>query len=107
LLGCSRSTELTYFFCFCRTGVAPGRVEVDPRPGDRQGGLIPAAFELEGVALAEEMQACMEAALGRLNAFVKWVATDAVQFSMALVKSHLLEADLDPVGEGVACKLHR
>jgi hypothetical protein len=59
-------------------------------------------FELEEVALAEEMSAHMDAARGCLKSFVKQVAMDAVQFSMALVKSHLPEADLDLVGEGVA-----
>jgi hypothetical protein len=43
----------------------------------------------------------MEAARACLKVFIKKVAGEVVQFSMALVKSHLPEADLDPVGEGV------
>jgi hypothetical protein len=58
-------------------------------------------FEPEGVALAEEMQACMEAAQDRLKAFVKKAAQDSMQFAMALVMSHIPEADLGPVGDGV------
>jgi hypothetical protein len=46
------------------------------------------AFEPEGVTLAEEMQARMEAARDRLKAFFKKAAGDSVQFSMFLVKSH-------------------
>jgi hypothetical protein len=47
------------------------------------------------------MPASMEAARDRLKAFVKKTAGDSVQFAMALMKSHIPEADLGPVGEGV------
>jgi hypothetical protein len=60
------------------------------------------AFEPEWVALGEEMLTCLEVARGHLKAFVNKAAWDLVQFTMALVKSHDSETDLDPVGEGVA-----
>jgi hypothetical protein len=43
----------------------------------------------------------MEAAQDCLKSFVK-TAGDSVQFAMVLVKSHIPEADLGPVGEDVA-----
>ena len=43
----------------------------------------------------------LEASRGRLEAFVKGAARDAVQHTLGLVKSHLPEADLDPVGDGI------
>jgi len=61
-----------------------------------------AAFEPRGVVLAEDLLAQMEAARGRQEGFVKNVARDAVQYTMGLVKSHFLEVDLEPVGDGVA-----
>jgi hypothetical protein len=91
-----------YFFCFCRAGVAPGRVELALDQVTSKLDSILVAFDLEEVTLAMEMSARMEAARGRLKSFVKRVATDVVQFSMALVKFHLPEEDLDPVKEGVA-----
>ena len=60
-----------------------------------------AAFEPRGVVLAEDLLAQMEAARGRQEGFVKNVAGDAVQYTMGLVRSHLLEADLEPVGDGI------
>ena len=44
----------------------------------------------------------MEAARGRLEGFVRMVAEDAAQYTLGLVKSHFPEADLEPVGDGMA-----
>jgi len=62
---------------------------------------ILAAFEPSGVAMAEDLAARLEAARGRLRTFMKKVAGDAIQYTMGLVKSHLAEADLEPVGDGI------
>ena len=59
------------------------------------------AFKPEGVAAVEGMSERLEVARGRLEAFVKGAAGDAVQYTMGLVKSHFPEADLDPVGDSV------
>jgi len=59
------------------------------------------AFKPEGVAAAESLSERLEVSRGRLKAFVKGIARDAVQHTLGLVKSHLLEADLDLVGDGV------
>ena len=59
------------------------------------------AFEPEGVAAAESLAERLEASRGRLEAFVRGAARDAVQHTLGLVKSHLPEADLNPVGDGV------
>lgn len=59
------------------------------------------AFEPEEVTLTEEVSQRLDATWDRLRVFVKKTAQDAVQLAMALVKSHNLEADLVPVGEGV------
>ena len=58
-------------------------------------------FEPEGVAAAESLSERLEASCGHLEAVVKGAARDAVQHTLGLVKSHLPEADLDPVGDGV------
>ena len=58
-------------------------------------------FEPEGVAAAEGLSERLEASRGRLEAFVRGIARDVVQHTLGLVKSHLPEADLDPVGDGV------
>ena len=58
------------------------------------------AFEPEGVAAAESLSGRLEASRGHLEAFVKGAARDAVQHTLGLVKTHLLEADLDLVGDG-------
>ena len=58
-------------------------------------------FEREGVAVAESLSERLEASRGRLEAFVKEAARDAVQHTLGLVKSHLPEADLDLVGDGI------
>jgi hypothetical protein len=60
------------------------------------------AFEQEGAALDEEMLTCLEAARGRLKAFVKKATGDSMQYAMALVKSHDPKADLDLLGDVVA-----
>ena len=61
-----------------------------------------AAFEPEGTAAAEELEARLEAACGRLEVFAWKVAKDAAQYTLGLVKSHYLEVDLEPVGDGMA-----
>ena len=43
----------------------------------------------------------LEASRGRLEVVVKGAARDAVQHTLGLVKSHLPEAGLDPVGDGI------
>ena len=59
------------------------------------------AFEPEGVAVAESLSKRLDASRGRLEAFVKGAARDAVHHTLGLVKSHLPEADLDSVGDDV------
>ena len=59
------------------------------------------AFEPEGVAAADGLSESLEASRGRLEAFVKGAAKDAVQHTLGLVKTHLPEADLDPVEDSV------
>ena len=54
-------------------------------------------FEPEGTAAAEEL-----AARGRLEVFTRKAAEDASQYTLGLVKSHYLEVDLEPVGDGMA-----
>ena len=61
-----------------------------------------AAFEPEDTAAAGELEARLEAAHGRLGVFARGVAKDAAQYTLGLVKSHFPEADLEPVGDGVA-----
>ena len=62
-----------------------------------------ATFEPEGTAAAEEeLEARLEAARGRLGVFARGVAKDAAQYTLGLVKSHFPEADLEPVGDGMA-----
>ena len=71
---------------------------------DRLSSLLEAllgAFEPEGMVAAESMSERLEASRGRLEAIVKGAARDVVQHTLGLVKSHLLEADLDLVGDGV------
>ena len=59
------------------------------------------AFEPKGVAVAKSLSERLEVSRGRLKAFIKGAARDAVQHTLGLVKSHLLEADLGLVGDGV------
>ena len=63
---------------------------------------IIAAFEPKGTAAAEELDARLEAARGWLEVFARKVAEDASQYTLGLVKSHYPEADLEPVGDGMA-----
>ena len=58
-------------------------------------------FEPEGMAAAEGLSERLEASRGRLEAFIRGAAKDVVQHTLGLVKSHLLKADLDPVGDGI------
>ena len=44
----------------------------------------------------------LEAARGWLEGFIRRVAEDAAQYTLGLVKSHFPEADMEPVGDGVA-----
>ena len=60
-----------------------------------------AAFEPEGTATAEELEARLETARGRLGVFARGVAEDASQYTLGLVKSYYPEADLEPVGDGM------
>ena len=59
------------------------------------------AFEPEGVAAAESLSKRLEASHGQSEAFIRGAAKDAMQHTLGLVKTHLPEADLDPVGDGV------
>ena len=61
-----------------------------------------AAFDPEGTPAAEELDARLEAAQRRLGVFARGVAEDASQYTLGLVKSHFPEADLEPVGDGMA-----
>ena len=61
-----------------------------------------AAFEPEGTTAAEELDAQLEVARGRLGVFVRGVAEDVSQYTLGLVKSHFPEAHLEPVGDGMA-----
>ena len=71
---------------------------------DRLSSLLEAllgAFEPEGVAAVKSLSERLEASRGRLEAFVKGAARDAVQHTLGLVKSHLPEVDLDLVGDSI------
>ena len=63
---------------------------------------IQAAFEPDGVAAAKDLAARLEAVRGRLEGYVRRVAEDVAQYTLGLVKSHFPDADLEPVGDGVA-----
>ena len=60
------------------------------------------AFEPDGAASVEDLEARLEAARGWLDGFVRRVAEYAAQYTLGLVKSHFPKADLEPVGDGVA-----
>ena len=60
------------------------------------------AFEPDGAAVVEDLEARLEAAHGRQEGFVRRVAEDTAQYTLGLVKSHFPEADLEPVGDGMA-----
>ena len=53
------------------------------------------------MAAAESLSERLEASRGRLEAFVKGAARDAMHHTLGLVKSHLPVADLDSVGDGI------
>ena len=59
------------------------------------------AFEPEDVAAAEILAERLEASCSRPEACIRGAAKDAVQRTLGLVKTHLPEADLDPVGDGI------
>ena len=59
------------------------------------------AFEPQGVAAAESLTERLEASRGRLEACIRGAAKDAVQHTLGLVKTHLPEADLDPMGNSI------
>ena len=79
--------------------VAEGRATLDRLKGPLE--VLLGAFEPEGVAAVESLSEWLEASRGRLEAFVKGAARDAVQHTLGLVKSHLPETDLDRVGDDV------
>ena len=58
-------------------------------------------FEPEGVAAAESLSERLDASRGRMEAFIRGAAKDVVQHTLGLVKTHLPEGDLNPVGDGV------
>jgi hypothetical protein len=59
------------------------------------------AFEPEGVAAAEGPAERLEASRGRLEACIRGAAKDAIRHTLGLVRTHLLKADLGPVGDGI------
>ena len=79
--------------------MAQGRATMDrlSRPLE----VLLGAFEPEGVAAAESLAERLEASRVRLVACNRGAAKDAVQHTLGLVKTHLPEADLDPMGDGV------
>jgi len=79
--------------------VAQGRATLDrlSRPLEALLGV----FEPEGVAAAESLAERLEASRGRLEACIQGAAMDAVQHTLGLVKTHLPEVDLDPVGDDI------
>ena len=87
------------FFAEAEDQVAQGRATLDrlSRPLE----ALLGAFELKGVAAAESLAERLEASRGRLEACIRGAAKDAVQHTLGLVKTHLSEADLDPVADGV------
>ena len=60
------------------------------------------AFEPDSADLTENLGARLEAARGRLEGFIRRVAEDTIQYSLGLMKSHFSDADLEPVGDGIA-----
>ena len=87
------------FYAEAEDQAALGRVTLDrlSRPLE----ALLGAFESEGMAAAESLSERLEASRGRLEAFIKGAARDAVQHTLGLVKSHVPEADLDLVGDDV------
>ena len=60
------------------------------------------AFEPECVVATESLAERLEASRGRLEACIRGPAKDDVQHTLGLVKTHLPEADLDPVGDDMS-----
>ena len=79
--------------------MAQGRVTLDHL--SRLLEALLGAFEPEGMTAAESLAERLEASRGRLEACIRGTAKDAVQHTLGLVKTHLPEADLDPVGDGI------
>ena len=79
--------------------MAQGRATLD-RLSRPQEALL-GAFEPEGMAAAESLAERLEASRGRLEAFIRRATKDAMLHTLGLVKTHLPEADLGPVGDGV------
>ena len=65
-------------------------------------GTILAAFEPEGAAAAEDLEARLEATRGWLEVFARKVAEDTAQYTLGLMKSYYPEVELEPVGDGMA-----
>ena len=87
------------FFAEAEDQVAQGQATLD-----RLGRLLEAllgAFEPKGVAAAESLAERLEASRGQLEACIRGAAKDAVQHTLGLVKTHLPEADIDLVGDGI------
>ena len=78
--------------------MAQGRATLDrlSRPPE----ALLGACEPEAVAAVESLAERLEASRGRLEACIRGAAKDAVQHTLGLVKTHLPEAGLDPVGDG-------
>jgi hypothetical protein len=89
---------------FCLTGAEAQPAEALAALGRFTGKVdaILAAFEPEGVTAAEDLEAWLEAARGRLEGLTRKVTEDSAQYNLGLVKSHFPEADLEPVGDGMA-----
>ena len=60
------------------------------------------AFEPDGAAAAEDLEARLEAVGGQLEGFARRVAEDSAQYTLELIKFHFSEADLELVGDGMA-----
>ena len=60
------------------------------------------AFEPDGAVVAEDLGARLEVARRWLEGFFRRVAEDAAQYTLGLMKSHFLEADLESMGDGMA-----
>ena len=99
ITSCSGLLNLVLLSAGEEARLAEARGSLD-RLSDKLDGIL-AAFEPLEVALAEELTTQLDASRERLRSFVKKVAGDAVQYTMGLVRSHLLAADLEPVGDGI------
>jgi hypothetical protein len=86
---------MTYIFCFCIAGIALGRVEVDPGLGDRQGRLHSGGVRARGGRPHRGDAGPYGGCSGPPQ-----VLRQEGRYGCG-AKSHLPEADLDPVGEGI------